>query len=104
MSANKPTALDTMARVLADGSVLMAAVREAGAHGQWVEAAEMLERWAARVEHAVAVLDGSDLAALGDDDLVHIGEAVASAARMHSMTIEAANEAWRRAAQNGARA
>jgi hypothetical protein len=99
------TALDTMARVIADGRVMMAAVREASQVEQWSAAAEMLERWAARIESAVETLDSTDLAALVDDDLVHIGEAVASAARMHVMVTEAANDAWRRAAAaNGARA
>ena len=95
------TALDGMARVIADGRVMLGEVGEAGALGQWSAAAEMLERWAARVEAAVAELDAMDLAALEDRDLERIGETVASVARMHVMVTEAASEAWRRAAQAG---
>ncbi len=96
--------LTAIASAIAEGRAMVATASEAGAHGQWGEAAALLEAWAERLEAAVGSLTDAELASLDKETIAIIARTVASAGRMHAFVSDAAAYAWNRAAAGGARA
>jgi len=93
-----------VASVFARGRTMVETVRARAHVGDWVGAAERLDAWALELENAAAALGAEEIPMYDPGAIASVVRITASLGRMHTMVTGAAVEAWRLAAENGARA